>query len=208
MKTSDTGKIEAGLTFHIPWWQFSDRDGQSLVWLANLIKAKNIYEIGCWTGHSTSYLAEYAKSIGGMVTVIDTFQGSPIMTVSIAADFDPKEEFKRNMKILKLDDRIKILHGQAHTFIRDIPNESIDLMFVDGDHRYSRVSQDLEEWWPKVRKGGILCGHDCESNQWDEDDIEIEEGVDGVHHGVVKAVFEKFPEANIEHSRIWWIIKK
>jgi predicted O-methyltransferase YrrM len=129
------------------------------------------------------------------------------MTVSIADDFNPREEFESNMRKLKLFDHIEVYHGYSHTFVRDTLPESIDMMFIDGDHRYSRVSQDIEEWFPKVKKGGILCGHDCETNQWDEDHVEIEEGVDGIHHGVVKAVFERFPKANLEHSRIWWVKK-
>ncbi len=36
----------------------------------------------------------------------------------------------------------------------------VDFVFVDGDHRYEWVSSDLAFYWPKVRAGGVLCGHD------------------------------------------------
>jgi len=41
-----------------------------------------------------------------------------------------------------------------------IPDESIDAIFIDGDHSYEAVSQDLPFWWKKLRKGGWLLGDD------------------------------------------------
>ena len=37
-----------------------------------------------------------------------------------------------------------------------------DLVFIDGDHSYDAVTEDIKAWLPKVRNGGILCGHDYE----------------------------------------------
>ena len=39
--------------------------------------------------------------------------------------------------------------------------ESLDLVFVDGDHSVPGCYADLELWYPKVKPGGILIGHDC-----------------------------------------------
>jgi SAM-dependent methyltransferase len=41
-----------------------------------------------------------------------------------------------------------------------VPNESLDCVFVDGDHSYEAVSKDLMFWWQKVRPGGQLLGDD------------------------------------------------
>lgn len=38
----------------------------------------------------------------------------------------------------------------------------IDFLFIDGDHSYEGVLQDLEGWVPKVRSGGLVAGHDIE----------------------------------------------
>ncbi|CAK0840158.1 unnamed protein product [Prorocentrum cordatum] len=37
---------------------------------------------------------------------------------------------------------------------------SLDLVFIDGDHRYESVARDMEAWWPALREGGALAGHD------------------------------------------------
>jgi len=43
---------------------------------------------------------------------------------------------------------------------KDIEDGSLDAIFVDGDHSYNAVKEDLHAWWPKLRVGGTLCGDD------------------------------------------------
>ena len=38
--------------------------------------------------------------------------------------------------------------------------ESLDFVYIDADHKYDSVYQDLEVWYPLVRDGGVVCGHD------------------------------------------------
>ncbi|CAK9067916.1 Hypothetical protein SCF082_LOCUS34300 [Durusdinium trenchii] len=40
------------------------------------------------------------------------------------------------------------------------PPETFDVVFIDGDHSYSAVREDLRLWRPKIRPGGLLAGHD------------------------------------------------
>jgi hypothetical protein len=35
-----------------------------------------------------------------------------------------------------------------------------DWVYLDADHRYEAVAADIKAWWPKVRRGGVLSGHD------------------------------------------------
>lgn len=44
-----------------------------------------------------------------------------------------------------------------------IQDESIDAVFLDGDHSYESVSKDLPFWWKKIRNGGWLLGDDYAS---------------------------------------------
>lgn len=44
--------------------------------------------------------------------------------------------------------------------VKDIPNESLDFVFIDANHHYQTVRNDIREWSKKVRKGGIVSGHD------------------------------------------------
>jgi len=43
---------------------------------------------------------------------------------------------------------------------KDFKNESLDFIYIDGNHGLKYVIEDLWEWSRKVRKGGIIAGHD------------------------------------------------
>ena len=44
--------------------------------------------------------------------------------------------------------------------VRGFMDESLDFVFIDGNHDYPYVKEDIELWTPKVKKGGIVAGHD------------------------------------------------
>ena len=57
------------------------------------------------------------------------------------------------------------------------PDASLDFVYLDAGHSFEDINQDLNVWFPKIKYGGYIAGHDC-SLDWP---------------GVVKAV-EKFPK--------------
>lgn len=42
----------------------------------------------------------------------------------------------------------------------------VDFVYVDGDHTYEAVADDLRLWWPKVRPGGLVVGDDYNLGGW------------------------------------------
>lgn len=42
----------------------------------------------------------------------------------------------------------------------EVPDESLDFVFIDGDHHFDYIMEDIIAWSRKVRKGGIVSGHD------------------------------------------------
>ncbi|KAK9812670.1 hypothetical protein WJX72_001592 [[Myrmecia] bisecta] len=43
---------------------------------------------------------------------------------------------------------------------KHIPDGSVDFIYVDARHDYCGVTEDLHNYWPKLRPGGIFAGHD------------------------------------------------
>ena len=41
---------------------------------------------------------------------------------------------------------------------------SLDIVYIDADH--TRCAEDIAAWWPKMRAGGWLTGHDYTMNPW------------------------------------------
>jgi len=44
--------------------------------------------------------------------------------------------------------------------VKDFEDESIDFVYIDGHHGFKYVTEDIYEWSKKVKKGGIISGHD------------------------------------------------
>ncbi|RJR26973.1 class I SAM-dependent methyltransferase [candidate division WWE3 bacterium] len=44
--------------------------------------------------------------------------------------------------------------------VKDFADESLDFVYIDGDHSFQACTNDIVEWSKKVRMGGIVAGHD------------------------------------------------
>jgi hypothetical protein len=53
-----------------------------------------------------------------------------------------------------------IIEKFSEDAVKDILDNSLDFVYIDGDHSYDFVMQDIIIWGRKVRKGGIVSGHD------------------------------------------------
>jgi predicted O-methyltransferase YrrM len=57
-------------------------------------------------------------------------------------------------------DRATIIRADSFDAVRDIENESLDFVYIDGNHEFDYVMTDLIWWVQKVRYGGVVAGHD------------------------------------------------
>lgn len=57
-------------------------------------------------------------------------------------------------------DRVMILRMHTLEAAERVPDGSLDFVFVDAGHDYSSALADIKAWTPKVRKGGMVIGHD------------------------------------------------
>lgn len=104
-------------------------------------------ELGVWYGRSSFYMAsEIVKSKKSIrLFSIDWFLKSPI------------EAVKNNLDRFDFVDVIKMRSDYAADLFKD---GTIDFCFIDADHNYEGVKRDILAWLPKIKKGGIIAGHD------------------------------------------------
>lgn len=55
---------------------------------------------------------------------------------------------------------ISMMFTSSEEAARVFAPDTMDFVYIDGDHRYDAVVRDLQLWWDKVRIGGLFCGHD------------------------------------------------
>ena len=56
--------------------------------------------------------------------------------------------------------RVTLLRETSLTAVQRFKDGSLDAIFIDGNHHFDFVVQDIIAWAPKVRSGGMVCGHD------------------------------------------------
>ncbi|MBY0231925.1 MAG: class I SAM-dependent methyltransferase [Gemmataceae bacterium] len=125
-------------------------------------------EVGSWVGNgSTRVLAEAVRPHGGTLWCIDTWQGSD----NVPHHQECRERwgtmfpvFAANVRSYGGQEAVRPLAMPSLDACRLFPDQSLDLVFIDGNHGYSHARADILAWLPKVRPGGILCGHDCDAD--------------------------------------------
>lgn len=60
----------------------------------------------------------------------------------------------------RLSGRAHIVQKHSMDAVKDFKDESLDFVYIDANHQYHSVIDDLTEWTKKVRKGGIIAGDD------------------------------------------------
>ena len=118
-------------------------------------------ELGAWLGKSSSYLCD--KATDQQIIIIDSFKGTAEYIDSyynLAKTADIYELFIDNMG----ERKYKAIKATSKAASRKFKDESLDVVFIDLNHSYESVKQDIALWLPKVKKGGYLAGDDYHEN--------------------------------------------
>lgn len=70
------------------------------------------------------------------------------------------EEVYEAAKIKLAPYNCEIIRGFSMDVVKTFKDETLDFVFIDGAHDFQSVTNDICEWTKKVRKGGIISGHD------------------------------------------------
>lgn len=159
-----------------------------------LTDGSKFVEIGTWTGASSLFFGELIKNGDKKIefTTIDTFLGSEEhRNYTLIKEGKLLNYYLENRSPLK--DYINLIIGdskEAHIHFED---GELDAIFFDGDHSHEGFEKDINLWYPKVKKGGIISGHDY---IW---------GGKGI-----KPVIDKFADKPINYIKkqgVWWYEK-
>jgi predicted O-methyltransferase YrrM len=145
----------------------SDAQAQRL-WAraAELVAPARIVEIGSFQGRSTIVLAR-AAAPGVEIVAIDPHAGNDRGPQEIAgfeeAAATDNVVFNENLERAGVRDRVthvRKLSSDAHGDVAD----PIDLLYIDGAHRFAPARDDIVQWGARVRPGGTMLIHDSFSS--------------------------------------------
>ena len=127
---------------------------QIFQWLNRTGRTGLAVEVGVAAGgHSSMILKEWAGKHLYMVDVWDA-----------AHDYGTGkwQEWLENCQKLATANpgRATVVRKPSADASREFADDSLDFVFIDADHSYRAVKSDIESWWPKMKPGGLLAGHD------------------------------------------------
>ena len=106
-------------------------------------------------------------------------------------DYSSYEEISRKT-LMDYEDRVTFIKKSSKDACWRFEDNSLNFVYIDANHEYEFVKEDIELWLPKVKSNGVIGGHDY----------------DTVYQGVMKAVNERFNDRHIYNQLAdWWIIK-
>ena len=173
----------------IPGWMSTSE----LAWLAERASESSlIIEIGSWYGRSCRGMADNSDALIYAVDVWDSSYYTPFVREFVKGWIGDKpqeflwETFNSNLFEHIESHRVIPVRETSVNAAKQFTDGTADLVFIDADHEYESVRDDIAAWRSKVTAGGILSGHD-----WHLE-------------GVQKAVREAIGEPQNPAGSIWW----
>ncbi len=127
-------------------------------------------EIGSFVGRYARHILDNWK---GTLYLVDPWRepekGSDVEGSS--NDVVTPEVMLQATKVLKgVEDRAIMIRALSHQAVDLFQDGSLDFIYIDGDHSYEGAKRDIKLWFPKVKKGGLVAGHDYlrlkKENDW------------------------------------------
>ena len=91
-------------------------------------------------------------------------------------------------------ERVAVLRMDSVEAAEQVPDGSVDFVYLDGDHSFQGVMRDLNAWLRKVKSGGVIAGHDY----YDRPPFAVRSAVRTFFNGPCGITHEASPS--------WWVL--
>lgn len=118
-------------------------------------------EVGSWKGKSSFCMGSLIKECNKNIKFycVDIWKSSSGYEQDADAINDSLfDVFKKNTEIVK--DYIFPMQMTSLEASKKFDDNSLDFIFIDAAHDYENVKNDINIWYPKLKNGGTLAGHD------------------------------------------------
>jgi predicted O-methyltransferase YrrM len=115
----------------------------------------NLVELGCWMGRTTAILLQAARIWSAELTTVDAFR--PIAKQRTRAT---PEQWRKNLAGAGLTPPKLLAITTDEAFDVYPKDRRIAFLFIDANHGRDQVKRDLENWTPRIKRGGVVALHD------------------------------------------------
>lgn len=118
-------------------------------------------EVGVQEGIFSEYIMQRTQP--SQLVLIDCWEKQPQHVYNDIANVSNQEQirkFKRVCSKFSHLSQIKTIKNFSTPASYQFTDNSVDWIYLDANHSYAAVKEDIKNWWPKIKKGGFLTGHD------------------------------------------------
>ena len=153
-------------------------------------------EIGVYKGENAKDVLDFLN-IEHLV-LVDPWKGYSdyLSGFSVEDDSTFENYYKEVKNKFSNNPKVRIIRDTSVNAAKMFDNEYFDFVYLDGDHSYEGVTKDLESWYPKLKKFGVMCG----------DDYGHPSGV-GVIEAVTKFAYRNKLLVNCGEDNQFWFVK-
>jgi hypothetical protein len=154
-------------------------------------KEVDVVEIGVYKGENALNILQ--KLNVRTLYLIDPFElyDDKSSAMGKSKDF-PNVELEAKERLKDFADKIVWIKKYSDDALEDIP--LVDFAYIDGNHEYSFVKRDMSNYYKKIKKDGVLAGHDIQYKE-------------GVKQAFNEFMFEHEATGNSHVSKTdWWIL--
>jgi len=123
-------------------------------------------EIGCYRGVSTELFALHCGKIFAIDPWSKVCEGKYVnverATRKMPEQLEAERVFEERMGGYK---NIEIIKDFSYNVYDKFPDSSLDVVYVDGHHSEKACLEDIKNWFPKLKVGGVMSGHDYQIGQ-------------------------------------------
>ena len=155
-------KVDISQALTIGGWMSEDE----LLWLATQASSrKYIVEFGSLHGRSARAMADNMCQ-DGQLWAVDPWKGEYYNENGDAMSI--VNTYAMPYFIKNLQDHVdahRVHAVRQFSYLFSLPLK-VDMVFIDGDHRYETVVKDIKKAFELLRPGGLICGHDYDHPTW------------------------------------------
>jgi hypothetical protein len=177
--------------------------GSTNIWLNNLKENSSILLLDSWMPYSSE---SDLKDPGWNYKQMDDMSTDAFLSAFLNVKKFQSEQAHKNI-------RINMVRGESTSLLPLLKDDSLDFIYIDGDHKYKNVKHDIQQAKRLInKKFGVICGDDLEKlptpelvalarQNTDTDFLRKEE----FHPGVMLAISEELPMVHMVNG-FWWIV--